>query len=141
MLVARSGDGAARRINAPGATHRFASGDLGEGVHRIHFESTTTRRQSRETRVNVRFDSSAASASLSDPDDGAFAPGETVRVAGTALRGWSVSVDGHAIQVGGDQRFSGQVAVPASGVLVVRLSRPSQGVHYYVRRARGATAP
>ncbi len=138
VLVVGSG-GSARRYNASGPRHRLAPGALSEGTVRLHFESPSTGRRSRDTTVVIRFDPSAASASLTEPSDGSFSPGSTVRVAGVALPGWTVQAGGRDIPVGSDQRFSGQVTVPASGVLVVRLARTGHGVHYYVRRARAAT--
>ncbi len=139
-LVVRSRSGS-RRIAVRGPQHRFAPGELPEGSHTLHFEAASGGRQSRDTTVQVRFDEAAASASLAEPADGSFAAGETVRVSGTALAGWEVRAGGRDVPVANDQRFAGQAVVPASGVLVVELRKPGQGVHYYLRRARGAGGP
>ncbi len=136
-LVLRSGD-ATRRIPVSGPEHRFAAGELEEGAHSLHFEAASGERRSRETSVRIGFDETAASASLVEPATGSFAPGDTVRVSGIALSGWRVVAADRPIPIGPDQRFSGHVVVPASGVLVVKLSKPGEGVHYFVRRAGAA---
>lgn len=123
-----------RSVAVAGPRHRFASGSLGEGTHRLHFEAAG--RRSRDTTVVIRFDPTAAAASIESPADGSFGPGETVRVSGMVSPGNSVEVEGRAIPVGGDQRFSGEVVAPSSGALVIRLVRDGQA-SLYLRRPRG----
>lgn len=125
-----------RRIEVNGPRHRFTSGSLSEGTHRIHFESGG--RRSRDTNIVIRFDPVAAAASLDSPADGSFAPGEVVRVSGMALPGNTVVASGQAIPVGPDQRFSAQVMAPATGALVIRVVRGEQ-TSVFLRRPRGAT--
>jgi ferric-dicitrate binding protein FerR (iron transport regulator) len=138
VVVVQSPNGT-RRESAGGPRYRFATGSLVEGTHRIHFESPSTGRRSRDTTVNIRFDPAATTLSLQEPRDGSFGPGQSVTVSGIALSGWSVSVGGASIPIGGDQRFSGTATVPGNGVLVVRVARAGQGVQYYLRRARRAS--
>lgn len=125
-----------RRIAVSGPRHRFESGTLSEGTHRVHFESGG--RQSRETTIAIRFDPVAAAASLESPLDGSFEPGARVRVSGMALPGNLVFAAGQPIAVGPDQRFSGEVVAPSSGALVIRLVRGDQA-SVFLRRPRGAT--
>jgi hypothetical protein len=115
-------------------TFTFTSGSVHEGTHRFVIEAGS--RRSPETRLSVRFDNAARTASVQSPANQSFSPGQTVHVAGAALPGWSVSVGGHAIELDASQRFSGDVTAPA-GVVVIRLSHPHHGVHYYLRRPRG----
>lgn len=138
VLVLGAGAGA-RRIDTAGPRHRLSPRALREGTSSLHFESPGTGRRSRDTTVVLRFDPAAASASVVEPADGSFAPGASVTVSGTALPGWTVRAGDRELPVGTDQRFSGSVTVPASGVLIVRLARSGQGVHYYVRRASSPT--
>jgi hypothetical protein len=86
------------------------------------------------TTLAIGFDNAAPTASVRSPDDGSFAPGQTVRVAGIALAGWSVAVDGTPLPLDPQQRFEAQVQVPPTqDGIAIRLSHPSRGVHYYVR--------
>lgn len=137
IVLVAAGAGRTRRVSLHAPRHRFAPGTFADGTVRLHFEATDSGRRSRETRVVMRFDPSAPSASLEGPLDGSFSPGGTARVSGSALAGWVVRASGVEIPIGADRRFAADVPVPANGVLVVTLSRPGQGTHLYVRRARG----
>jgi hypothetical protein len=124
--------GRTRTFEPAGARHRFESGDIGEGVHQLTYVAAG--RRSPTTTLAIGFDNAAPTASVREPDNGSFAPGQQVRVAGIALEGWSVAVDDVEIALDPQERFDAQVTVPASqDGLGIRLSHPSRGVHYYVR--------
>lgn len=131
QLIVTTG-GQTRSFNASEARHQFEAGALGEGVHKLVFRAGTQR--SPETTLAIGFDNAAPTAAIREPSDGSFAPGDTVRVAGVALEGWSVSVGGTELPLDPQQRFDAQVAVPPNqDGIAIRLSHPSRGVHYYVR--------
>ena len=128
-------DGKALALNAP--EHTFDSGGLRDGVHRLTFSAKD--RRSRTTTVEVRFDNTATTASLSAPIDRSFSPGATVDIEGVLLPAWKVSVDGGMIEKIGEDRFHGRiVTTPQNPDFAVRLFHPRLGTHYYLRRAAGA---
>jgi hypothetical protein len=76
-----------------------------------------------------------ATASISEPANGAISAGQTVRVSGLALRGSTVEVGDLAIPFEGAFRFSGSAVVPTDqDALVIRVTHPRGGVHYFLRR-------
>jgi hypothetical protein len=111
----------------------FASGDLGDGTHRFVVEAGGAR--SAATTVAIRFDNAAPAARVEEPSNGTFAAGERVRVRGAALPGWTVAVAGADVALDGANRFQTEATAP-DGPLVIRLSHPRHGVHYYLRRPR-----
>jgi hypothetical protein len=116
------------------AEHTFRSGRLGDGKHRISLAAAG--RRSRPATIVVRFDNAAPKASLSEPDEGGFAVGDTVKVSGVALPGWKVSAEGGTIEMDEAHRFSGEVATSAERPdVALRLTHPRLGVHYYLRRS------
>ena len=132
-----SSGGTTRSVRTTSARHALPSGELGEGTHLLQFQAGSGERRSQETRLDIRFDNAANTASVREPADGAFAAGEQVRVSGIALPGWSVSVGGTELPLDGQRRFSGTVsASPGETGIAIRLAHPGRGVHYYVRRAR-----
>jgi len=128
-------DGTAMSVHSP--EHLFPSGTLGDGTHRLNFEAEG--RRSRTADVTVRFDNTAATASLSAPADRGFRPGDTVKIEGVALPAWKVSLQGGTIESVGDDRFRGQVVTSQEHPdIAVRLVHPRLGTHYYLRRAAGS---
>lgn len=127
---------AGRRADEVGPQPRFAfaSGDLTDGAHRFTVEGAG--RRSPATTLIIRFDNAAATASVEEPANESFAAGERVRVRGVALPGWSVAVGGAPISLDAGNRFTHETTAPSSP-LVIRLSHPRHGVHYYLRRPRG----
>lgn len=125
---------------AEGARATLKSGSVGEGTHTIKFE-TADGKTSPETTLVVKFDNAAPAASLKEPADGSFGPTDSVKVAGLVSEGWSVSINGTAVPLDEQQRFS-TMATPVAGenAIVLRLSHPQRGVMYYVRHA-GAAHP
>jgi hypothetical protein len=127
-------DGTAMSLASP--EHEFKSGSLRDGVHRLTFQARN--RRSRTANVEVRFDNTAPTASLTAPVDRAFQPGATVQIEGVALPAWKVTVQGGTIDKAGD-RFQGQAISSAERPdIAVRLSHPRLGTHYYLRRAAGS---
>jgi hypothetical protein len=127
-------DGAPMSVPAP--EHLFESGTLRDGVHHLTF--TALQRRSRTANLELRFDPTAATASLSAPDDGAFHPGDEVTIEGVALAAWKISVQGGTIERVGD-RFHGQVITSSEHPdIALKFSHPRLGTHYYLRRAARA---
>jgi hypothetical protein len=131
LLVHSSGG--ARSFSSKTASYVLPSGAIAEGEHTLAFEGGGQR--SKVTNVVLRFDNAAPTASISAPADGSFAPGSTVRVAGMALPGWTVSVAGRQLEQDAQNRFADDVTAPAGQRgLWIRFSHPSRGIHYYLRR-------
>jgi hypothetical protein len=114
--------------------HVFKSGELGDGSHAVSFRAGT--RRSRTTTIEVRFDNNAPTASVTQPADRGFSPGQAIQVAGVSLPSWKVSLNGGTIREESDGRFTGSITpTPDQPDISVRLSHPRRGVHYYLRRA------
>jgi hypothetical protein len=132
-LQVRSAKGV-RRFAGAGPSVALPGGTLAEGSHELWFEAGGQR--SRSTTVVVQFDNAAPTASISAPAERSFAPGATVAVAGSALPGWTVSVQGRELAQDGQHRFSGEASAPTDvRALAIRFSHPARGVHYYLRRS------
>ncbi|HET6332230.1 MAG TPA: hypothetical protein VFG30_03420 [Polyangiales bacterium] len=128
-------DGTVVSVTSPGRL--LASGTLRDGTHRVTFEAG--QRKSRTTTVDVRFDNTAATASLTAPVDRAFKVGDTVSIEGLALPAWNVSVRDGTIEKVGADRFQGSVVTSAARPdIAVRLVHRRLGTHYYLRRASGS---
>jgi len=125
-----------RSFPAPGGRVELGSGELGEGTHRVSFVAPGAGvRRSPETTVRIRFDNAAPAASLREPAPSAPLSGASVRVSGSVLPGFSVRAHGVELPIDAQQRFEGDVPLPADvDALAVRLSHPRHGVHYYLRR-------
>jgi hypothetical protein len=121
---------------SPRPSFAFASGDIPDGSHRFVIEGSGGR-ASRETQLRIRFDNTARTASVRGPNNGSFSPGQSVAVSGIALPGWSVAVEGRSLSLDPQHRFETTITAPA-GPIVIRLSHPRHGVHYYLRRPRGS---
>lgn len=114
-------------------------GSIGEGTHTLHFETEDGSQKSAETTLVIKFDNAAPAASVRDPVDGSFHPGDSVKVSGVVVEGWTVSVNGTPVPLDEQKRFSTMATVPAGeNALVLRLSHPKRGTVYYVRHASGA---
>jgi hypothetical protein len=117
--------------------HVFPAGALPEGRHQLYFELNGASARSRTTTVGLLFDNASPTASLRLPPVGGFAPSEQVEVAGIALPGAQVSVQGKRLPLDPQGRFSGVVAVPAGlNALSVRIHHARTGTRYYVRRVK-----
>jgi hypothetical protein len=130
--------GATRKLVSPAqASYTFKSGELAEGTHQLVFAGGGKR--SRSTTLVIRFDNATPAAHITSPVDQGFSAGASVTVAGVALPGWTVSVQGQTLEMDAQARFSGQVVAPPHA-LVIRFAYPGRGVRYYLRRAAGQSA-
>ena len=110
------------------------SGELAEGTYRYHFEAGDE--ASDRSTLRIVFDNAAAAAYLRLPRPSARWQ-DTITYEGAALPGWDVTIAGHAVELDGQGRFETTLATPDGHPSVaVRLSHPTRGVHYYVRRGR-----
>lgn len=113
---------------------RHTVGSLGEGNYRVSFEATEgATGRSPVTSLRIDFDNATPAARLTSPQ-GAVASGASVRVAGVALRGATVTAGGHRITVDGQGRFDQSVIASGEGAFIIRIAHPDRGVHLYVRR-------
>jgi hypothetical protein len=128
-------DGKTMALDKP--EHQFKSGSLRDGTHRLSFQAGE--RRARTSTVEISFDNAAPKASLAAPDDRSFGPGATVTIEGVALRTWKVGLEGGTIAMDNADRFSGTITTSAEHPdIAVRLSHPTLGTHYYLRRAAGS---
>ena len=133
-LVHESG-GKSETLTLTQARHEFPSGKLTEGHHVFYFEGGG--QVSRKTTVDIVFDNAAPRASLSLPSVLEAQPGDAVAVAGTALPGSQVWVEGERAPLDGGGRFAANAILPRDRhALVIRLAQPGRGTHYYLRRGQ-----
>lgn len=131
-----SGAGRSRTLSTNSASYTFASGGLGTGTHTVYF--TGGGRVSRRSTVRISFDNATPTASLSTPVNIGAGPGGLVTVSGSALPGWSASVDGKALGQDSNNRFTMKTPMPSDGrALAVHLTHPGRGSHVYLRRPTG----
>lgn len=134
-LLTVSHAGKTETFKSSEASFKFDSGALREGQHQLVFSAGS--RKSKPTNLSIRFDNAAPKARITSPFNGAFSAGETVQVAGVALKGWKAYVGDKELSMDGQARFTGQVQVPSEqDGIVVRLVQPGRGTHYYLRRAK-----
>lgn len=116
-------------------SHRFPSGRLAEGEHRLYFSGDT--KISRKTTLNIRFDNAAPTASLNTPVGVKAQAGEAVTITGVALPGWDVRVEGQPAERDAQGRFAASALLPTDRrALVIWISHPSRGRHAYLRRGQ-----
>lgn len=124
-------DGRAIQTRSP--SYEFPA--LGSGTHRVTFSAATQPpRRSRTTTIDVVLDRQAPAARVASPPLG-FDPAPTVSVAGQALPGWQVSVDGEPLTLDEQRNFARDVA--GSAPVAIAFSHPTHGTHYYLRRPKG----
>jgi ferric-dicitrate binding protein FerR (iron transport regulator) len=117
--------------------HTFSSGELKEGDHFFQFEQMGSSVASKKISLQIRFDNAAPKASVKQPADGSFTPGQEVDVEGVTEPGWKVSVDSKEIEQDSSHRFLGKAQTLAQyDGIALRLTHPQRGVHYYLRRGR-----
>lgn len=128
--------GQARDFSSARPSVRVNAGALDEGTYQYYFEAAGAR--SRTSVLRIDFDNAAPSAYLRQPGVRQAWQGDTLALAGAALPGSRVSVNGTPVPLDRQARFSAQLALPIAGdTVAVRLAHPRQGVHYYLRRNRG----
>jgi hypothetical protein len=130
--------GKTKSMSTPKPELRLSSGDLKEGLHRLKFEAKgKLSRTSRVTEVQIGYDNAAPVVGILSPSEKGFGVGDTVEIAGESAPGWTASVPGGNLSVDAQNRFKGSILFqgPSRGI-AIRLSHPSRGVHYYIRRGR-----
>lgn len=129
----RTSGGASRSYPTTSASYTFRSGALGEGTHTVYFEGGG--RVSRRSNITILFDNATPAASLQTPAGSGVSSGGTLRLAGTGLPGWTVTVDGKSVGQDADGRFAVTTTMPSDGrPAAVVLTHPSRGAHVYLRR-------
>jgi hypothetical protein len=133
------GAGKVEIVRAPSGTAALPAGALEEGAYRLWFEADADgATRSPDTTLKIAFDNAAPAAEVLQPVDGQVAT-DTVHVAGVALEGASVSVNGVALPMDPEFRFRGDVPAPAGDrSIAIRIAHPLRGVHYYLRTLGGA---
>jgi hypothetical protein len=106
--------------------------DLKDGSYTFFFVAASGE-QSKTSFLAIKFDNAVPSVFIESPKPTDALSGQ-ITVSGQTLSGWSVSVDGGAIEVDHDGRFNADVSAPSANALAIKLSHPRQGVHYYLRR-------
>lgn len=130
--------GAARVVPAPGPRVTLASGELAEGRYRFWFAGGAGRR-SADTSLRVGFDNAAPTAWLRDVDAPGASSSTSLRVAGAVLEGWTATVNDRPLALDENNRFEADLAPGGDErAVAIRIARPGRGVHYYLRRPRGA---
>ncbi len=121
--------GKERSFEVRAARHTLRSGELGEGEHRWWFEADGQR--SPATILVIDFDNAAATAYIRRVEIAA----DIVRVDGAAVADATVSLEGDAVTLDAQHRFtaSGQIT-SGRRTLALRIVAHESGVHYYVLR-------
>ncbi len=126
-------------FRADAARHALKAGSVGEGSHVLWFETADGAKKSAETTLVIKFDNASPAASVREPEDGSFKAGDSVKVAGVVVEGWTVSVNGQPTPLDEQRRFSTTAtAAPGENAIVIRLTHPQRGTVHYVRHAGGA---
>lgn len=121
-----------RTIPLQAPRHTFTS--LTPGRHVIVFAAATDPvRQSRETVVEVMYDSQAPAARVVTPAAG-FEAKEGATIEGQALPGWAVSVAGRGVSLDEQRQF--RIQAPGGKAVPIAFTHPSRGTHYYIRRPK-----
>jgi hypothetical protein len=134
-LSLRDAQGRGQQVRASHPEVELPAGRLGEGTWTLWFQCGGQR--SPETVLAIQFDNTARTAQIREPVPGAPL-GSTVHVSGSALAGSLVQSGGRTLALDAQHRFAGDVPGPQGRArsLVIRISHPSRGVRYYLRRAR-----
>ncbi len=135
VLLIKREQGREQRFESTQSERTLKSGELTEGEYSFAFQTADGKR-SADSHLRISFDNTARSAYLSEPTENSVR-GDAIRVAGGALSKSNVSVAGVPIQPDNQGRFEATLPHAASdNAIAVRVSHPSTGVHYYVRRLR-----
>jgi len=127
--------GDARTFDARTASVKFPSGKLAEGTYNLWFEiPDDPGHRSPKTTLRIDFDNAAPAANIQEPAAGVPLSGP-VTVAGVAVEGAKVSVNGADLPLDAQFRFRDQASAKAGeSSLAIRIAHPKHGVHYYLRR-------
>ncbi len=126
----REGRGKKRQVSTSKSQKSFPSGAFAEGSYDYWF--TGGGGESKHSQLSIAFDNAASTGYLSSPKPNSPLDGATVRVAGAAVEGWKVSVDGQQLRLDRQYRFDQDMPVGRDGI-AIRFSHPKYGVHYYLR--------
>jgi len=126
----------------PGTTARRAlkSGMLGDGTYTWWY-ATDDDRRSPKTTVTIRFDNAAPTAQFFRANRSRAAErAGTIPIDGVTMVGARVTIAGASLPVDDGGRFQAAASPqPGDDAVAVRLEHPRTGIHYYVRRAPGAS--
>ncbi|HEY2735707.1 MAG TPA: hypothetical protein VGI70_17035 [Polyangiales bacterium] len=134
--------GAAFSVQAKQPSITLPAEQLGEGSHRFAFEAKGI--HSEQGSLDVSFDYRARTAYLTSPLEGqsAITSKGVARFEGGTLLDSRVSVEGVALKLDSQGRFSGEVTLPADATsAAVRVVHPSTGIHYYIRHLLSVAPP
>ncbi|MDQ3333793.1 MAG: hypothetical protein M4D80_01305 [Myxococcota bacterium] len=107
---------------------------LKEGTYAYWFDIDGVKQPKTSTLI-FNFDQTAPQVYVELPVNGK--PwGEDIDVKGAVMQGWTASVDGNTIPLDGGRRFIAKAQKPSGNALAIKLSHPSFGTHYYLRRAK-----
>ena len=120
-------DGTSPIITVPGAK-------LHEGSYTYWFDHDG-QKQPKVSQLKIDFDNTAPQVYIEAPQNGQPWTGD-ISVKGAVLPQWTAAVEGVAIPIDKQRRFSASVGAPPGNALAIRLSHPQRGVHYYLRRAK-----
>lgn len=120
-------DGNSPVIKVPGAK-------LHEGTYTYWFDHDG-QKQPKVSQLKIDFDNTAPQVYIEAPTNGQPWTGD-IPVKGAVLPQWTAAVDGVAIPIDKQRRFTASVGAPPGNALAIRLSHPQRGVHYYLRRAK-----
>ena len=142
------------RVRNPGASNRL---HLAHGGKEQTYESSTPRivvpgkdlregeytywidrdnvKQDKISSLRITFEQTAPQVYIESPRDGEPWAGD-IDVRGAVLPDWKAEVDGTAIPIDSQRRFSAKVGIPSGNALAIKLSHSQRGVHYYLRRQK-----
>ncbi|HUJ60356.1 MAG TPA: hypothetical protein VLX92_17765 [Kofleriaceae bacterium] len=94
-------------------------------------------RQDKTSTLKIDFDQTAPQVYIESPPNAVAFPPE-IDVRGAVLPGWTAKVEGNELPIDpATRRFAAKVSPPGTAqALAIRLSHPSHGVHYYLRRPK-----
>jgi len=136
-LELRGEDGTPQQFKANSdASVVLKSGTVDDGIYRYRMRATGGR-SSLESTVRISFDNAARSAYLSAPQDGSFDRNQAVEVAGAVLAKARVRSGDREVDVSPSGHFRGTASIaPTEDALVVQVTHPRSGIHYYLRYPR-----
>ncbi|MEO7096077.1 MAG: hypothetical protein ABI175_22640 [Polyangiales bacterium] len=125
--------GAEESFSGPGPKITVPGEKLKEGTYSYWIDRNGVKDPKVST-LKIYFDNTAPQVYIQSPQNGkAWGEGD-IDVRGAVLPGWQAAVEGVAIPMDKQLRFTAKVARPAGKALAIKLSHPKRGTHYYVRR-------
>jgi len=118
-------ESATNKLRVPGAA-------LSEGVYTYWFDRDGVK-QDKVNTLKIDFDQTAPQVYIELPVNGKPWAAD-IDVRGAVLPGWSAAVEGVAVPIDAQRRFTAKVGAPPGRALAIKLSHPLRGMHYYLRR-------